>query len=586
MTHTALGEVLRSLRNYPEAESAYRRFQELLPADGRADLGLARTFWEGGRRELVLGALVRAVQKRPGDPAIIDLVGQFLETAAAPPERRRVRDLLESHAVRDPFVRAGGGPLLASLALEEGDLALVRRYLETDSRPPESPELFLLWRRARVADGGVGDAIEKWEERLAPSLITDPDNRVRGRVIGLLRGPWRRSEDPIATPDASVGVLRALRDAGWLAEAKLLANRALLRHAGDAELDALADEIGRQLAFESAMRRILYSGYQTGPGPRDLEAVLDALRDASRDTLGFDAVGEPRLLRFSLIGSVVDPEGPGLPAHMARYNRYLILGQRDGRAPEGLMLTRLSVRPVAEDSALPVPAGSLEVVGEERSVRSLSGVTGGDLAGAAFFNHYFVDLDAVRRWASEIADRRRRLAPFRADALADAIPPAGPLSLDRPARVHEKLDLVAPQSDEALLEAVLDMIRWHERAHLVDASRYLPVFANLFPALGLLFVHGFSAASIEAEMELRAETAALCKSSAPLLVLAHVAGFLGEDETSGPHALGFRRLASRIVRRMAEDPPAGIDPTSNLVAQWHLLSEEQARALGAALLSD
>jgi hypothetical protein len=37
---------------------------------------------------------------------------------------------------------------------------------------------------------------------------------------------------------------------------------------------------------------------------------------------------------------------------------------------------------------------------------------------------------------------------------------------------------------------------------------------------------------------------------------------------------------------MAEDPPAGIDPTSNLVAQWHLLSEEQARALGTGLLSD
>src|SRR5262249_29379813 len=162
-----------------------------------------------------------------------------------------------------------------------------------------------------------------------------------------------------------------------------------------------------ELQFEAAVRRVLYAGYR-GRASGSLEDLLNALRALSIENLGEDVVGRPSLLSFAFIGTVVDPSGPGLPAHLRRYNRYFVLGQRNARAPEGLMLTRVSQRELEPDEDVPVPAGTLEVVGENRLVRSLSGVAGGDLAGAAIFHHYFVDLDAVRRWAGDIAERRAR----------------------------------------------------------------------------------------------------------------------------------------------------------------------------------
>jgi tetratricopeptide (TPR) repeat protein len=590
LCYLGLGETLRLMHNYKDAEQTYLAFRKAMPEDGRADIGLVRTYLEGQRRDVLLGALVRAVQKRPGDETVVDLVGQFLELMAAPPERERLLHLLESRHVREAFLGAGGGALLAELAVDRGDLSGARRYLESSQpdgggRPPDDVAWFRLWRRIRMGEGAVQDVLAEWEKRLPRSLLDDAANTVRPRLLRLLEGTWRTDPEPLATPEKAHLLLAALRDAGWLDEARSLAHRAMVRWPEDHRIAALADEVMRQLQFEAAMRRVLYAGYRQNRA--SLSDLVEELRAQSRETLGVDVVGEPRILSFAFIGEVLDPQGPGLPAHLARYNRYLVLGQRNGRAPEGLMLTRLSQKALPPDADVPVPEGCLEVIGEHRLVRSLSGVQGGDLAGAAIFHHYFIDLDAVRRWANDIIERRRRLAPYREEAIADLVPPGAPTEVDRPARVHERLELVAPQPDDELLDVVLDMVRWHERAHLVDSFRYLPMLSHLGSALGLLLSHGFSADSIEAEMELRAERASLAKSRAPLLVLAHIAGFLQDEPETGPHALGFQRLAEQIVGRMATEATGDrIDRMTNLVAQWHRLTEAQARAIGMALLHE
>jgi len=75
---------------------------------------------------------------------------------------------------------------------------------------------------------------------------------------------------------------------------------------------------------------------------------------------------------------------------------------------------------------------------------------------------------------------------------------------------------------------VLDMIRAHERRHLVDSFHYMPIEQHLLRGAGLLLQFGISPGAIEAEMERRAELAALALSPHTELVLAHIVDFYGD----------------------------------------------------------
>ena len=112
----------------------------------------------------------------------------------------------------------------------------------------------------------------------------------------------------------------------------------------------LRTEIRREIAFEAALRRKVNNGYKsyarTGKAPVDIEQFLDDVRKLSKRTLGKDVVGKPRIFQVPFVGRLVDSFGKGLGQHLTRYNKHLVLGQRNGRPVEGLMLTRLSLRVV------------------------------------------------------------------------------------------------------------------------------------------------------------------------------------------------------------------------------------------------
>jgi hypothetical protein len=227
---------------------------------------------------------------------------------------------------------------------------------------------------------------------------------------------------------------------------------------------------------------------------------------------------------------------------------------------------------------LPLRAPSLEVIGEDRTIRSRSGVYGGDLAGVALINHTVIDMDSVREWAGEIRERRRIIREDGGALLDDPLP-AADMKLD-PVDVQWRLSMLSPVGDQELDEVVLDMIRWHERAHLVDALHFLPVENNLWRALGLILGHGFSRISIEAEVEGRAETAALALSPHTRLVLAHIAVFLENDSPTSPHAVGFRRVASRLSKRLQQ---AGLPSEPS---HWHLLDPADVRRMAREMLQE
>jgi hypothetical protein len=476
------------------------------------------------------------------------------------------------------FGRGSGAVVLLMLLQRMHQSFAARAELQQLAPTPRQPALSRELRQVLLETGDIAGFLAHVRADHPAALLADESNQVRGLWLALDKGPWAHGE-PLANPEQSVGLVRALRDAGLLQECEQVAEAARLRWpAADAELTAVRDEVRRELAFEGGLRRLVYQGYQQ-PSSVSLDQVVAALREQSNAVFGRDVVGKVVKFSIPLIGEMLDPFTSDLGKHLATYNRHLVLGRRSGGTVEGLLLTRLSVRELPDDPTLKLPARCFEVIGENRELRSLTGVVGGDLAGVALLNHYVVDIDAVREWADGIADRRRISAEDGNALLQDPLPDdAGPLeALDAPWR----LSVVSPVEDKDLDMAVLDAIRHHERAHLVDSYYFLPVEANLWRGLGLLLRFGFSGAAIEAEMERRAEVASLALSPHTDVVLSHIADFLGEDADLSPHARGFQHLARELS---AELLVLGVPAAQSLPCRWHLVDRDKIRAAAAALM--
>jgi hypothetical protein len=345
-------------------------------------------------------------------------------------------------------------------------------------------------------------------------------------------------------------------------------------------LTALRDEVRRELAFEDGLRRLIYRGYADASVPSS-DQFLQQVRELASTTLGHDVVWEAPMFSVPLIGELLDPFAAGLCLHLARYNHHLTLGRRSGGVTEGLLLTRLCVRDLPPDPQLPVQGRCREVVGCDREVRSLSGVLGGDLAGVALLNHYVIDYDAVREWAAGVADRRRIVVEDDGVQLRDPVPAdVGPLD---PLDVGFRLAAASPVPDSELETAVFDIVRWHERRHLIDSFHYLPLEANLWRGFGLLIRFGFSASAIEAEMERRAELATLVHSPHAELVLSHVADFLSESDRSSPHVVGFSTLGAQLVEALQAQ---GLDRAAASAANWHRLDRAVLQRAVQTLFDD
>ena len=115
------------------------------------------------------------------------------------------------------------------------------------------------------------------------------------------------------------------------------------------------------------------------------------------------------------------------------------------------------------------------------------------------------------------------------------------------------------------------MIRWHERAHVVDTFHFLPPEFNLWRVLGLLLRNGLSAQSVESDLEARAELVALARSRHPRLVLAHIASFCSQQLGGfSQHASGFEQLAQALQERLLDADPA-LSEQDVWVSRWHRL---------------
>ena len=149
----------------------------------------------------------------------------------------------------------------------------------------------------------------------------------------------------------------------------------------------------------------------------------------------------------------------------------------------------------------------------------------------------------------------------------------------RPAGVEWRLALLSPVEDSDLEAAVLDIIRWHERGHMVDFLHFLPVGLHPLRTLALTFRNGLSALSVASEMEARAELVALAMTPHTRLVAAHIAGFLSGDSGESPHARGFRSLVGDLLEELAR---RGVEKPD--VRYWHRVDPHMLRSAARYLL--
>ncbi len=573
----AWAAALRDSGRDDAAATIYARLRADPRMRGAAELGLAQVALAREDRQAAWAALLEALRRRPFDPGVQGLVLGWLEAGATDDQVAWFVDVLREDPVRlEQFGRDGGVVPLAALWQRSGQLQALRSLLESVASA-RHPALRRALRRLLLALGDVPAFLALARADVPLDVVDHEPNLVRGRWLALLRGPWHGG-DPLGSPAQSVDLLAALRDVGWLQEVELLAEVALRRWpAASSSVLALRDEARRELAFEAAVRRVLYIGYQRRDGAA-LPDVLARLREVSVRVLGRDVVGEPARFSAPLVGEMIDPFAGALAAHFDRYNRYFVIGRRAGGVAEGLLMTRLSVQELSESAELALPARCFEVVGIDRDVRSLSGVLGGDLAGVALLNHFLIDHDAVREWARTIATRRRIAAE---DGLALQRDPLPADVGDDPLDVSWRLELMSPLQDIELDAAVLDTIRHHERQHLVDAFWFLPVEHNVWRSLGLLFEFGFSPSAIEAEMERRAELASLALSPHTELVLAHIADFMAEPGVRSPHHQGFADLGRELAAALAA---RGTAPADAVPSRWHGVPAATVRAAALDLL--
>lgn len=576
----ALASVLRASRDEEETELAlgvYRALRLDPQWTGIADLGIAETMLARGQRPEAWAPFLTALRARPFDPGVRGLTRAFLGQGLTEEQVAQILDVLYEDPQRlEQFAADEGAPLLAKLFERVSHIPAARAQLATAGDRLNASAA----RHRRRLALGVGDVVGYLATLRATvplDLVRAEANRVRGRWVALLDGPWSDAGlDPLRDPATAVDLTRAMLRAGLLDEADLFVTLALTRHPDAAGLTALQTELRREISFEGAVRRVLYRGYRID-GEGSLDETLEALRGVSLRILGEDVVGQPGVSSIPMVGQMIDPFTGRLADHLARYNRHLVLGQRWGGTVEGLLLNRLSVRELEYDEYLPLDGRCVEVVGDDRQIQTASAVLGGDLAGVALLDHYVIDYDAVRDWAAALLRNRRTVREDGGAVLDDPLPTAvDPLE---PVDATWRLVATSTVADADLEAAVFDMVAAHERAHLVDSFYYLPPGSNLWRVLGLVFAHFFDPLSIESEMEGRAEAGALARSPHTHLVLAHVASFLESTGTGSPHAIGFRRLAERIVEALGDDPTAQ-------VRRWHEADPAKMRQIARRILSE
>jgi tetratricopeptide (TPR) repeat protein len=488
---------------------------------------------------------------------------------------------------------------LAGLIAQRGGRAVEARdaygaALAAGADPiPVAHDLRRLW----ASEGRYAEVVEGLFASVPPSLPFAPTNLRRPHWTALRRA-GTEAPDASASPAARRALAEALVGVGALAEATSV----LQGLTSDPALD-LADRIARHVRFRAAVEAEIEDGYRrvgAGGDPVEIERVLARMRDLACEFLSdaeAAAFAHPTrgLRRAPVLGALLDygaDTASPVVAHFRRYGEFLILGQRSGQPTEAILLSLASLERGREIRTRCGCYRHDQIVGYDVKMRSFRESQGGGLGGACLPDGLWLDVDSARR--SEHHVRRRLLRDPERVRLAREAPsllgsggPEGVFDLGEPAGVGLRLIQRYVERCAGDGWGSFATLRAHESAHVVELRRHLPIFQGLPETLALVTQGNFCDAHIEAELERRAQLAAVAESPYPDLALAEMIDALPTlARIPEVHDAGYRNGIADMVRFVYAHPNRfpQIDRRFRILPQLDRLTNEQLRAAARAVL--
>jgi hypothetical protein len=345
------------------------------------------------------------------------------------------------------------------------------------------------------------------------------------------------------------------------------------------------DVVRLRLAREwSLAARGSYDDAAKGNGP-DLRGFLLALDEAAAPLGDVPLLSELPWRSFGLFGDMLDTtplrqslpdalllggKGPGLPAELTWYDVVSRESVEDVRAVDGTY-DRCLVR-------------TLRVPGQ-------AAAAGARFTGAGIIDVVFLDVDQMEQDVH--LDRALRWLPDR-----EALPAVGRgqrRALDEPLDVAQRLTVAAVADAGEDYEArLLQALSLHEGQHIADAGQFLD--AGLFGKLGDILSAGVLPSNVRAELERRAQLAALQRCDDPRIPLADMVAMVPVEgrRVASEHARGYGDLLAQFISQLDDEAWEGAVPLEELglsrsqvlVQQLHRLDAETVRAVALSIPLD
>ena len=514
-----------------------------------------------------------------GTPADFDFASALLAGVQAPdqdgPAWLRLRALVESRA---------GNPQAALHAL-------------TAAQPAHgmTEEVLSLRRDLLLRSGRLEEYLTEIQQRRYGSGFDldgkEEAHHLLGEVIRLLG-----SENGLDSTEAAESAVSALLESGLLDAGIQLARLSLRLHPDATGLRAHLDRATRHRRFVAELREYFVALYRQGDS-LDFDDVMDDIREMSVTCLGENVVDPVVKREYFPVGVFLDPDpahGGGLSRYFDSFGVFFMLGRRTLGVPEAYALTRIA-QGYREIGQLPI----YRVVGEELLIPSAAEFAGGEIAGFAFETFIVLNVDRVRDAAFQARELSKRVSGWEEDCLDEELLPASdpeelldmrePLSLAARASLRAFREFLkdggAPEEYPGLL---LDAVESHERAHIRDAMRFLPVFSDFGEKVSLLWSLRFSPTRVEAWLEERAQAVALADARSSLSALATIAAMLPNRFASPPHSVAYHDLARAMVEEAGahpEDYPQ-LDREYILLPQLDRLGDEGLKRIAKRLLAE
>jgi len=338
----------------------------------------------------------------------------------------------------------------------------------------------------------------------------------------------------------------------------------------------------RRLAQEwDLAARASYRDTDEGDGP-DLDAFCVRLDEAAASLPGRPSLADLPRRDYGLFGAMLDTD----PLREVLPDALILGGKALSLPAELAWYDRLDCSP----KELPGEWGEYDQCFVRRQrVRGYAASRGLSISGAGIDRIVYLDLDEVE--AEERLSRPVQPEPPALEALP-AIDTAERRALTEPLDVVSRLERRAREAaGTSYQDRLLETLEHHERQHIVDFRSFVEQGAG--GKLVTIFSAGLLPGSVRAEVERRAQLAAMREVSDPRIPLAQAVSFLPVEgaRRGSEHALGYEALVAEFLdvldsRRWPGAPrlaALGIDSDRSLLQQLDRLDPEAVRAIALAM---